>query len=576
VTAVTTTAEITGEHVDVDGNLSQLYPEGYWALRKTPAHIQFRQARDLLLRHRSDHDTAYRQFQWPRFSEFNWALEWFDVIAERNDTPALSLLDGHGRAHEISFAQMSARSDTVAVWLNRLGVRRGQRVLIVLGQQAELWECLLACLKIGAVVVPTYPELTGVEAADRVDRGHIEHIICRTDQAEVFTGLDSVRTRIAVPGDLDGWIDYRDSLEVTDRFVPEWPTGAQEAAFCYFTSGTTSAPKLVAHTHTSYPVGHLSSLYWNGLVPGDRHLNVSTPGWAKHSWSSFFVPWNAEATILALPPGPPPYARLPELLAIHHANTMCAPPSVWRAMSPHLHLATPALREALSAGEPLDPQLGVRVTQHWGVRVRDGYGQTETTGLVGTTVGLPSRAGWLGKALPGYRIEVRDPDTGGRLTAGEVGEVCVELADAPVGMTTGYLGDTQRTQQALGGGHYRTGDLGERDEHGWIRIHGRNDDVFKVFDHRVSPYELEAVLLRHPAVADAAVIPRPHPLAGNAPHAVVVTAAGHEPGPELAEVLLDHVADYVTDALRVRSLEFTPALPHTTSGKLRRSALRAS
>lgn len=555
---------------------SQTYPDGYWTLRKTGAHSQFREARDLLLRHRSDHETAYRQFRWPRFSKFNWALEWFDVIAEDNHASALSLLDDDGDADEISFAEMSARSDMVAAWLTRIGVRHGQHMLIVLAQQVELWECLLACLKIGAVAIPTYPELTPAEARDRLDRGHVEHIVCRADQTEVFNGLKPVRTRIAVPGDVDGWIDYRQSRAVTDRFVPKRPTNAQEVAFCYFTSGTTSAPKLVGHTHTSYPIGHLSSLYWNGLMPGDRHLNISTPGWAKHSWSSFFVPWNAEATILALPPGPLAYRCIPELLARHHATTLCAPPSVWRAMSPHLHLAMPTLREALSAGEPLDPQLSARITQQWGVRVRDGYGQTETTGLAGTTVGLPSRPGWLGKALPGYRIDVRDPDTGECLPAGAVGEICVDLADAPVGITAGYLGDGQRTQQALGQGHYRTGDLGERDEHGWIRVHGRSDDMFKVSNHRVSPYELEAVLRHHPAVADAAVIPRPHWLAGNAPHAVVVPAIGHEPGPRLAGILLDYVAEHVTDVLRVRSLEFTSALPRTSSGKLRRSALRGS
>src|SRR5262249_24591099 len=155
----------------------QTYSDGYWTLRKTGAHYQFRQARDLLLRHRSDHETAYRQFRWPRLSEFNWALEWFDVIAEGNYTSALSLLDNDGDAHQISFAEMSARSDLVAAWLTRLDVRHGQHVLIVLAQQVELWECLLACLKIGAVVIPTYPELTHVEARDRLDRGYVEHII---------------------------------------------------------------------------------------------------------------------------------------------------------------------------------------------------------------------------------------------------------------------------------------------------------------------------------------------------------------------------------------------------------------
>jgi acetyl-CoA synthetase len=481
---------------------------------------------------------------------------------------------------------LSLRSDAVAAWLTGLGVSRGDRVLAVLGSQQELWETLLACLKVGAVAIPTYTSLTEAEAADRIRRGRIQHLICRAELVPLFAGTPLPGLQVAVPcagsgagsGAGAGWVDYVDSAAVPPLFVPDGPTPAADVAFCYFTSGTTSAPKLVAHSHASYPIGHLSSLYWNGLLPGDRHLNVSAPGWAKHSWSSLFVPWNAEATILALPDGIPAADRIPGLLQAAEATSFCAPPSVWHAIRPHLGSAVPRLREATSAGEPLTEELAAEVARTWQVTVRDGYGQTETTGLVGTTPGLPGRPGWLGRPLPGYRISLRDPETG---TAGEVGELCVELSGGvPLGLMAGYLDDPERTVRAVGRGWYGTGDVGERDAAGWIRIWGRRDDVFKSFGHRISPYELEAVLGTHPAVAEVAVVPAPHPVGGSVPRAVVVPRRGRRPrAPQAAELLaaelLAHAAERLAPELRPASVSFVDALPRTSSGKIRRSALTA-
>jgi acetyl-CoA synthetase len=511
-------------------------------------------------------------FRWPRLRQFNWALEWFDVIAAENEQPALVLLDGQGGAQEISFAQLSSRSDAVAVWLERLGVCRGDRMMIALGQRAELWECVLACMKLGVVVLPAYTSLTAAEVADRVSRGEVRHVVCEAALGSLFDPVAGLRTRIAVDGPRrSGWQDYSHSLGVREPFYPQRTTSGDEVALCYFTSGTSARPKLVAHTHTSYPVGHLSGMYWNGLVPRDRHLNVSAPGWAKHSWSSLFVPWNAEATVLALPDGPAPIPELPALLARHRVDSFCAPPSVWRPLSAHVHAARPRLREATSAGEPLDSGASELIARAWNVVVRDGYGQTETTGLIGTTAGMTPRPGWLGAPLPGYTISLRDPETG---LPGRSGEVCVELCEAPVGITTGYLGDAARTARVFGCGYYRTGDFGEHDGRGWIRLIGRRDDVFKSFDHRVSPYELEAVLLRHQAVSEAAVIPRPHPVGGATPHAVVVLSPGQRGDRELASGLLLHVAGHFPEQTRARSVEFVERLPRTSSGKVCRSALR--
>ncbi|MGW4381398.1 AMP-binding protein [Kitasatospora sp. NPDC004531] len=539
----------------------------HWQHRHTPAHTTFRTARDLLLTHRTDHDTAYASFRWPRPTHFNWALEWFDVIAADNPDPALVLLDAAGGGSTVSFAELSAASDALAAHLRDHGVARGDRVLLVLDQRRELWETLLACLKLGAVVIPTYTSLTPAEAADRLARAAVAHVVCEPRLTGLFPPGGTLRTR-HTPAREPGWLDLREARRRPAAFEPDGPTPADDVAFCYFTSGTTSAPKLVAHTHTSYPVGHLSGLYWQGLLPGDRHLNVSAPGWAKHSWSSLFVPWNAEAAIVALPPGPTRADTLPALLARHAVTTFCAPPSTWRALHPYLATARPALREALSAGEPLDRAVSDAVQLEWGVRVRDGYGQTETTGLIGTTPGLPSRPGRLGKPLPGYRITLVDPATG---VAGDRGELCVELDDAPAGLMRGYLA-ADGSLRAPGPDRWATGDVGERDPDGYLRIEGRSDDVFKSFDRRISPYELETVLRTHPAVTDAAVVPLPHPVGGAVPHAVVEARSDR---PDLATDLLAHVAARVAPELRVHSIEVREQLPRTASGKVRRAALAA-
>ncbi|SDX29844.1 acetyl-CoA synthetase [Geodermatophilus africanus] len=533
--------------------------------RPTRRTEEFRAARDLLLSTRLDHDGACRAFRWPRFSSFNWALEWFDVVAEGSERTALELVAPDGTVSAISYQEMAHRSAAVASWLAGRGVRRGDRVLVVLGTQQELWESLLACLKLGAVVIPSYTDLTPAEARDRTQRGGVRHVVCRSDLVALFRDAPG-GVRVAVGAGMPGWADYGEAFRPARPFVPDGPTPAQDLAFCYFTSGTTSLPKLVGHTHASYPVGHLSSMYWNGVLPGDRHLTVSAPGWAKHSWSGFFVPWNAEATVVACADGCSP-DRLTSLLAERRVTSFCAPPSTWYALRPFLRAARPALREATSAGEPLDPCLAREVYDAWGLRVRDGYGQTETTALIGTTPGLTPRPGWLGKVLPGYDVLVD-----GRADGPAEGEVHVDLAREPLGVMLGYLDDPSRTGAVLTSGRYRTGDVGVRDESGWVRLVGRRDDVFKSFGHRISPYELEAVLRAHPEVLEAAVVAVPHALGGAVPHAVVVPSANAQEA-DLPSRLLVHVDERVAPSLRLHAVHVADRLPRTASGKIRRSAV---
>ncbi|GAA2104775.1 AMP-binding protein [Kitasatospora saccharophila] len=556
-------------------------PPDYWARRRTAAHREFRAARDLLLELRGNRAAAAARFRWPAAEHFNWALEWFDVLADEQPGSALELLapprpDGRTEvAERVGFAELSARSDTLAVRLAELGVARGDRVLLLLDTRVELWESLLACLKLGAVVVPCYQDLTPEEAADRLRRGRISHLLCTAGAAATVDGATRSGPgavpglRIALDDPPAGWLRYPDTRTDPRPFLPGGPTGAADPAFCYFTSGTTALPKLVVHTHASYPVGHLSSLYWQGVRPGDRHLNLSEPGWAKHSWSSFFVPWTAGATVVALPPGGVPPRLLPRIAADHALDSLCAPPSTWRAMVPHLASAPGVrLREATAAGECLDPGTGDAVRAAWAVRVRDGYGQTEATALIGRAPGGPDPLSPLGHPLPGYRVVLVDPDTG---EAGDAGEVCLDLTERPAGLMAGYADDPERTEAALGGGRYRTGDTGERCVDGSIRLLGRRDEVFKSFGHRVSPPEIEAVLRRCPGIADVAVVPRPHPRGGLAPHAVAVPAG--EPGPDLARELLAWAAARLPGLLVPRGVDLVRELPRTRSGKVRRAEL---
>ncbi|MEG3626840.1 AMP-binding protein [Streptomyces poriticola] len=532
----------------------------------------FRGARDFLLHHREDYTAAYAGFEWPRPEHFNWALDWFDVIAGGNDRTALHIVEEDGSEVRLSFAEMSARSNQVAVRLRERGVGAGDRVLVMLGNQAELWETALAAMKLRAVVIPATPLLGPADLRDRVDRGRVKHAVVRAADTGKFADVPGGYTRLAVGGAPDGWERYEDAYAASGAFVPEGPTRAGDPLMLYFTSGTTARPKLVEHTHVSYPVGHLATMYWIGLKPGDVHLNISSPGWAKHAWSNLFAPWNAEATVFLHNYTRFDAARLLREMERARVTTFCAPPTVWRMLiqSDLTRLATPP-REVVAAGEPLNPEVIEQVRRAWGVTIRDGFGQTETAVQVANSPGQVLKTGSMGRPSPGFRVELLDPVTGAPGAA--EGEIALDLSARPVGLMTGYHGDAERTAEAMADGYYRTGDIGCRDADGYLTYVGRADDVFKASDYKISPFELESALLEHEAVAEAAVVPAPDELRLAVPKAYVVLAAGWEPGPDTAKVLFEHSRAVLAPYKRIRRLEFGE-LPKTVSGKIRRVELR--
>ncbi|MFB7650477.1 MULTISPECIES: AMP-binding protein [unclassified Streptomyces] len=538
----------------------------------TTATELFRSARDFLLEHRTDYTAAYEGFTWPRPRDFNWALDWFDVIADGNERTALHIVEEDGSEVRVSFAEMSARSDRVANRLREWGVRAEDRILVMLGNQTELWETALAAMKLRAVVIPATPLLGPADLRDRVDRGKVRHVIVRAEDAGKFDDVPGDYTRVAVGGTAPGWLPYADVYTADAAFTPDGPTAADDPLMLYFTSGTTARPKLVEHTHVSYPVGHLATMYWIGLRPGDVHLNISSPGWAKHAWSNLFAPWNAEATVFLYNYTRFDAARLMAEMDRAGVTTFCAPPTVWRMLiQADLTQLAHRPREVVAAGEPLNPEVIEQVREAWGVTVRDGFGQTETAVQVSNSPGQVLKTGSMGRPSPGYRVELLDPVTGA--PGADEGEIALDLSAHPVGLMTGYHGDPDRTAEAMAGGYYRTGDIGSRDADGYLTYVGRSDDVFKASDYKISPFELESALLEHEAVAEAAVVPAPDALRLAVPKAYIVLAAGWEPGPDTAKVLFEHSREVLAPYKRLRRLEFGE-LPKTVSGKIRRIELR--
>ena len=533
----------------------------------------FVRAREFLLAHRTDYATAYRDFRWPQLDEFNWALDWFDPLAAGNDAPALWIVEEDGSERKLSFRAMAARSNRAANFLRAQGVRRGDRILLMMGNEVALWEIMLAAMKLGAVLIPATTLLTPQDVQDRVERGQVKFAIAAAGSADKFAQVPPACARIAVGGPTAGCVTYVID-GYPDTFKPDGVTRATDPLLLYFTSGTTAKPKLVLHSHQSYPVGHLSTMYWLGLQPGDVHLNISSPGWAKHAWSCFFAPWNAGACVFISNYKRFQAQALLEVLATHGVTSLCAPPTVWRMLIQENLAAYSGrlkLREVIGAGEPLNPEIIDRVRAAWGLNLRDGYGQTETTAQVGNSPGQPVKPGSMGRPLPGYQVVLMDVNG----QASDQGEICLPLAARPLGLMDGYIDSAERTAEAMRDAAYHTGDIATRDADGYITYVGRTDDVFKASDYRISPFELESVLIEHPAVAEAAVVPSPDPVRLAVPKAFVVLAAGHEPGPEVARDLFTFLRAQLPPFKRIRRIEFAE-LPKTISGKIRRVELRAN
>ena len=529
---------------------------------------KFKHVRDNIFK-KMDQPELNEDFSWPEFQHFNWVNDWFDSLIDRTND-ALVIINEQS-VQRYTYRQLISSSSQIANWMKGNDINRGDMIFLHLDNRVELFQVILGAIRVGAIIVPCSTSLPIKEIETRLEECEAKFIFFTQSEAHKFDHVPENIKRVVVDSEYNDFLCMQNYQIESDVFEPI-TTLATDPLFAYFTSGSTSRPKLVFHSHQSYPVGHLTSLLWNGTRVNDKHFNLSPPGWAKHSWSSLFVPWNAEATNVVTNIKKITPQQVMAILNNEEINTFCAPPTFWRALFlQNLDSSKPdSLREIVSAGESLEPTLIHRIKEKWGIFLRNGYGQTEATAIIGQLPGVKVIVGSIGKALPGYRLKIVDINTG---LLSKRGELCIELGSKPTGVMIGY-NSTSLNETAFKDGLYHTSDICHVDRDGNYYLEGRIDNVFKSFDFRVSPYELEFILQEIEAVAEVAVVPSPCTSGGAVPRAYIVTRDKNYT--QIAQTIFKHANLLFPSDFLLDSLIICDSLPLTQTGKINREQLRLS
>jgi acetyl-CoA synthetase len=521
----------------------------------------------------------------PKPEHFNWTVEILEGlhVARHPGKTALVLADDE-QSQEISYAELANRANRLLNFWRAAGVQPQEAILLMVPVCAELWDTYVAGIKGGQILIPTASIMTVRDLEYRFSRLLPAVVIAdmenaaKIDAAEQAIG-QPIRLKMLV-GDAtaqrSGWVTFAGTAAQPAQ-APAAPTRADDPLFLFFTSGTTGLPKVVTHTHFSYPVGHLSTAAWIGLRPADRHCNIAQSGWAKFAWSSFFAPLSVGATLVVYQGGGR-FAAPPLLAALakNQVSTFCAPPTVLRLLiQEDLTAYNFAFRQCVSAGEPLNPEVIEAWQRGTGLIIRDGYGQSESTAMIYNLPGSAVRFGSMGRPSFMYDIVVAD-DEGHILPDLAEGHIAVRTdTGRPNGLFVGYFGEPERAASVFRHSLYYTGDKAYRDADGYLWFVGRDDDVIKSSDYRIGPFEVESVLVEHPAVVEAAVVGSPHPIKGHEVKAFVILVPGTAPTAALARELFVFSREHLAPYKMPRILEFVLELPKTISGKIRRVELRA-
>jgi acetyl-CoA synthetase/medium-chain acyl-CoA synthetase len=511
---------------------------------------------------------------------YNFATDTIDRWAQiRPDALALWWVAAGTRAErKYTFAEIATLSAQVANFLHTSGVRRGDRVLVMLPRLPQWWISLLGLIRLGAVPVPATLLLSPREVQYRIETARVNAVITTSDGiAKIgdFTGR-----RLIVGGAAVGWTDFDAGVRTAESVLSGEPTRSDDPGILYFTSATTGEPKMVLHTQASYAIGHrLTGSLWLDLRPDDVHWNISDLGWGKAAWSSFYGPWQMGACVFALDV----YGKFDPALTLdtlenYPITTWCAPPTALRLIVredlSHRHF--PRLRHCVTAGEPLNPEVMKLWQEATGLTLYEAYGQTETVVLIGNfpSLGFPVRPGSMGKPTPGMNVSLLGDD-GQEVPAGVEGEVAVRVKPhRPLGLFQEYWLNAGETADKFQGDWYLTGDRAVCDADGYFWFVGRRDDVIKSSGYRIGPFEVESALIEHPAVMDVAVVGKPDPARGQIVKAFIVLRPGHAPSDAFREELQRHCKRTIAPFKYPREIEFVASLPKTTSGKTRRVELR--
>ncbi|HEX2916542.1 MAG TPA: AMP-binding protein [Chloroflexia bacterium] len=532
-----------------------------------------------------DYAATYASFTLDVPEYINFAYDVVDNYAEDPQREMMYWVDESGEERRLSYAHFRDRSMQVAKALLKLGLKRGDNVFIMMSRVPEWWESMLGMMKAGIVAMPGTTQLTPKDILFRLQNSHARGVITDMDGApkfdEVLGQYPGLQARIVTGGQREGWTAYE---EIVSAESPEGPrladTKSDDPLLLYFTSGTTGFPKMVLHTHSSYPLGHqITGRFWLDLQPGDLHWNLSDTGWAKAAWSSFFGPLNMGVSLFVHNSKGKYNASITMgLIEKYGVTSFCAPPTVYRMLVADdlTKYDLSKLRSCVGAGEPLNPEVIEIWRKQTGMTIRDGYGQTETCLLVGNfpTPDMPVKPGSMGKAAPSYVVDVVD-DEGNVLPPNQEGDIAVRIKPLrPVGLFKEYWNNPSATEASYRGDWYITGDRAYRDEDGYLWFVGRADDVIISAGYRIGPFEVESALVEHPAVLEAAVVAKPDEVRGEIVKAFVILKQGYEGTPELAAEIQKFVQQITAPYKYPREIEFVTELPKTVSGKIRRIELR--
>ena len=534
----------------------------------------------------TDYDEARRTFRLDVPARFNYTRDVVDAWAAREPGKLALLAVGAAgdNPRRFTFGDASTRANRAANFLVAHGVGKGDRLFVMLPRIPEWYWLLLGAFKIGAVPMPGTVQLTPKDIAYRINAADATVAVTDADGAakvdDIRDQCPSLRTLVVVGAQGSGtWLSFADGLEQASATDPGTPaTAASDPLLIYFTSGTTAQPKMVLHTHASYGIGHeVTARFWQDLKPDDLHWTVSDTGWAKAAWGKLFGQWRVgAANFLWDAQGKPDFDLMLRMITEHRVTTFCAPPTVYRqfVLMDLSRYDFSALRHAMAAGEPLNPETFNAWKEATGTEIHDGYGQTETVNIVANYRCLPKKPGSMGKPAPGFDVAVVD-DNGNVLPAGSEGQIAVRVTpERPVGLFTEYWRNPEGTAESFRGDWYYTGDRAHVDEDGYFWFVSRNDDVIISAGYRIGPFEVESACMEHEAVAEVAVIGVPDRDRGQVVKAVVVLAPGFEASDALATQIQDHVKRVTAPYKYPRHVEFVSELPKTVSGKIRRVELR--
>ena len=539
-------------------------------------------ATERLTSNMTDYEATIGNFKLEVPERFNFAEDVVGRWAQDPQKLAMHWLGAGGEERRITFREFSDRSDRFAKVLQGRGLRRGDRVMVQLPRVPAWWEVLLGCLKAGVVAVPGTVLLTPKDIQYRTALADAAAYVADIESAakvdQVRSDCPSLRELFVVGGERDGWRSYEAEVAASGGGYAPVGTAAADPALIYFTSGTVGNPKMVLHTHASYPVGHvITGKFWLDLRPDDLHLNISETGWAKAAWSSFFGPWNMGAALFVHDArGKFSATDTLQLLENYPITTLCAPPTAYRMLVlEDLGRYRTRLRHCVGAGEPLNPEVIETWQRGTGHLIRDGYGQTETVLLCGNFPALEVRPGSMGKPSPGMKVAVID-EGGQVLGPNSEGDIAVRTRpERPVGLFKEYWKNPEATAASMRGAWYVTGDRAYVDADGYFWFVGRADDVIISAGYRIGPFEVESALVEHPAVAEAAVVGKGDPMRGTIVKAFVLLAPGHAGSEALTSELQEHVKRVTAAYKYPREIEYVSELPKTISGKIRRVELRS-